>query len=56
MTGFYMRHNTGLKWVNPIHANTSLYFNAFPYSTAIATIELTFTCSKSTIETLEKQL
>ena len=49
-----MKGNIGLKWVYSIHANTPLYFSAFPYSAAIAIIQLTFSYSNSTIETQEK--
>ena len=54
MTGYYLKGNIGLKWVYSIHANTPLYFSAFPYSAAIAIIQLTFSYSNSTIETQEK--
>ena len=49
MTGFYMKCNTGLKWVKRRLVTPKLVNSAL-------VSQLTFTCSKSTIETLEKSV
>ena len=37
MTGFYMKRNTGMKWIKKkFFTNFPIYFNAFQYSAAFS--------------------